>query len=347
MKKRIFSVTAASFVATLFFVFWCSSTVLAQTTLTYSIFFPATHAQAKAGESWAKEIEKRTGGKVKINIFAGGSLTPADQTFDGVEKGISDIGMSCFAYTRGRLPLLEALDLPMGYPNGTVATLVANDFVKKMKPKELDGVKVLYLHAHGPGLLHTQKPVNSMADMKGMKIRSTGLSAKIVEALGGVSVAMPQGGTYEALQKGVVQGTLAPMETLKGWKQGQVVKYTIDCTNIGYTTAMFVTMNKNKWNSLPKDVQKVFDDVSQEWIAVAGKAWDDADAEGYKFSTGLGNKMIKLSAAEEDKWEAAVKPVAAGYIKAMESKGLPGKQAVQEVASLIKKHSRANKNNRL
>ena len=342
MKKGIIFVTATSFAA-LFIMFLFSSTVLAQTTLTYSIFFPATHAQAKAGENWAKEIEKRTGGKVKINIFAGGSLTPADQCFDGVVKGISDIGMSCFAYTRGRLPLLEALDLPMGYPSGMVATLVANDFVKKMNPKELSDVKVLYLHAHGPGLLHTQKPVSSMADLKGMKIRSTGLSAKIVENLGGVSVAMPQGGTYEALQKGVVQGTLAPMETLKGWKQAQVIKYTTDCTNIGYTTAMFVVMNNKKWNSLPKDVQKVFDDVSDEWIAVAGKAWDDADAEGYKYSAELGNKMIKLSDAEEAKWEAAVKPVAESYIKSTESKGLPGKQAVQEVASLIKKHSKAKK----
>lgn len=342
MKKGIIFVTATSFAA-LFIMFLFSSTVLAQTTLTYSIFFPATHAQAKAGENWAKEIEKRTGGKVKINIFAGGSLTPADQCFDGVVKGISDIGMSCFAYTRGRLPLLEALDLPMGYPSGMVATRVANDFVKKMNPKELSDVKVLYLHAHGPGLLHTQKPVSSMADLKGMKIRSTGLSAKIVENLGGVSVAMPQGGTYEALQKGVVQGTLAPMETLKGWKQAQVIKYTTDCTNIGYTTAMFVVMNKKKWNSLPKDVQKVFDDVSGEWIAVAGKAWDDADAEGYKYSAELGNKMIKLSDAEEAKWEAAVKPVAESYIKSTESKGLPGKQAVQEVASLIKKHSKAKK----
>ncbi|HOG81735.1 MAG TPA: TRAP transporter substrate-binding protein [Smithellaceae bacterium] len=342
MKKRSFFVRVSLFTA-LFVTFLFGSSVMAQTTLTYSIFFPATHAQAKAGESWAKEIEKRTGGKVKINIFAGGSLTPADQCFDGVEKGISDIGMSCFAYTRGRLPLLEALDLPMGYPNGMVATLVANDFVKKMQPKELDGVKVLYLHAHGPGLLHTQKPVNSLANMKGMKIRSTGLSAKIVENLGGVSVAMPQGGTYEALQKGVVQGTLAPMETLKGWKQAQVVKYTTDCTNIGYTTAMFVVMNKKKWNSLPKDIQKAFDDVSQEWIAVAGKAWDDADVEGYKYSAELGNKVIKLPAAEEAKWEAAIKPVTEKYIKNAESKGLPGKQAVAEVKALIKKHSKVKK----
>lgn len=343
MRKGIFSVTVTSFAATLFIALWCASSVLAQTTLTYSIFFPATHAQAKAGESWAKEIEKRTGGKVKINIFTGGSLTPADQCYDGVVKGISDIGMSLFAYTRGRFPLLEVLDLPMGYPNGMVATLVANDFITKMKPKELDDVKVLYLHAHGPGLLHTQKPVNTMADLKGMKIRSTGLSAKIVENLGGVSVAMPQGGTYEALQKGVVQGTLAPMETLKGWKQAQVVKYTTDCTSIGYTTAMFVVMNKKKWEALPKDVQKAFDDVSHEWIAIAGKAWDDADAEGYKYSAELGNKIIKLSDAEEAKWEAAVKPVAEGYIKNMESKGLPGKQAVQEVAALIKKHAKDKK----
>lgn len=343
MKKGIVSITVSSFVAALFLIFWSNSIALAQTTLTYSIFFPATHAQAKAGENWAKEIEKRTGGKIKINIFSGGSLTPADQCFDGVVKGISDLGMSCFAYTRGRLPLLEALDLPMGYPSGMVATRVANDFVKKMNPKELDDVKVLYLHAHGPGLLHTQKPVHKIADIKGMKIRSTGLSAKIVENLGGISVAMPQGGTYEALQKGVVQGTLAPMETLKGWKQAQVIKYTTDCTNIGYTTAMFVVMNKKKWEALPKDVQKVFDDVSQEWIAVAGKAWDDADVEGYKFSAGLGNKVIKLSDAEKAKWEAAVKPVAENYIKSVESKGLPGKQAVAEVKALIKKHSKARK----
>jgi len=112
----------------------------AATQLTYSIFFPPTHGQAKAGEAWAREIEKRTNGQVKINVLAGGSLTPADQCFDGALKGISDIGMSCFAYTRGRFPMMEALDLPMGYPNGRVATRVANDFFENFKAKELEGV---------------------------------------------------------------------------------------------------------------------------------------------------------------------------------------------------------------
>ena len=160
----------------------------------------------------------------------------------------------------------------MGYPTGMIATKVANDFAKTMNPPELNDVKLLYIHAHGPGLLHTQKPVSTLADLQGMKIRSTGLSSKIVKSLGAVSVAMPQGDTYEALQKGVVQGTFAPVETLKGWKQGQVVKYTIDCSGIGYTTAMFEVMHKQKWEKLPKDEQKVFEAVSREWIAVAGKA---------------------------------------------------------------------------
>ncbi len=342
MKKSTFFGTTFSFsVLLVTLVFY--SAVFAQTTLTYSIFFPATHAQAKAGESWAKEIEKRTGGKVKINIFAGGSLTPAPQVYDGVVKGISDIGMSCFAYTPGRFPLIEALDLPMGYPTGMVATKVANDFAKKMNPPELTDVKLLYIHAHGPGLLHTQKPVAKLADLQGMKIRSTGLSSKIVKSLGGVSVAMPQGDTYEALQKGVVQGTFAPVETLKGWKQGQVVKYTTDCAGIGYTTAMFVVMNKQKWDKLPKDVQKVFEDVSSEWITVAGKAWDDADDEGYKFIAGLGNKVIKLTPEESVKWEKSVEPVVDEYVKTMEDKNIPGKKAVDEVRTLIKLHSQAGK----
>ncbi|HNY65497.1 MAG TPA: TRAP transporter substrate-binding protein [Deltaproteobacteria bacterium] len=305
--------------------------------LTYSIFFPPTHAQAKAGEEWAREIEKRTNGAVKINVFPGGTLTSANDCYDGVVRGISDIGMSCFAYTRGRFPVMEVLDLPLGYPSGTAATQIANEFYSEVKPKELDDVHVLYIHAHGPGLLHTKKPVTTLKDIKGVKIRSTGLSAKLVEALGGVPVAMPQPGTYEALQKGVVDGTFAPMETMKGWKQGEVVKSTTDCQNIGYTTAMFVVMNKAKWDALPEDVKKVFTDVSAEYVAIHGKAWDDADAEGLNFVKGLGNGILTLPAAEAEKWKAAVKPVIDGYVKAAKEKGLEGDKYVASLTDKIAK----------
>ena len=231
--------------------------------LTYSIFFPPSHGQCQAAVAWAEEIGKRTNGRVQIQVFPAGTLTKAKQCYDGVVNGISDIGMSVFAYTRGRFPVMEALDLPLGYPSGLVATRTANAFYEKFQPKELSQVKLLYLHAHGPGLLHTKGPVQSMADLEGMKIRSTGLSAKIVEKLGGVPVAMPQPSTYDALQKGVVEGTFGPIEVLKGWKQGEVVKSTTDCKSVGYTTAMFVVMNRSKWEKLPADVQKIFTELSQ------------------------------------------------------------------------------------
>jgi len=305
--------------------------------LTYSVFFPPTHGQAEAAAAWSKEVEKRTAGQVKINIFAGGTLTPADQCYDGVVKGISDIGMSCFAYTRGRFPLIEALDLPLGYPNGRVATRVANDVIRKFNPKELADVKVLYVHAHGPGLLHTKKPVSRLEELKGMKIRSTGLSAKITEALGAVPVAMPQGATYEALQKGVVEGTFAPMETIKQWKQAEVIKSTTECYGVGYTTAMFVVMNLKRWNALPKDIQKILDDVSNEWIDIHGKNWDTSDVDGRKFSLSLGNKMVPLSKEENARWGKAVRPIIDDFTKAAEAKGLPGKAFVKEIEQGIQR----------
>jgi len=303
--------------------------------LTYSIFFPPSHDQCKAGEAWAREIEKRTNGEVKITVFPAGTLTKANQCYDGVASGISDIGMSCFAYTRGRFPIMEALDLPHGYPNGQVATHVANDFVAKMNPKELKDVKVLYLHAHGPGLLHTKTAVRSLDDLKGLKIRSTGLSEKVTKALGGVPVAMPQPATYEALQKGVVEGTFTPIETLKGWKQAEVVKFTTDCKGVGYTTAMFVVMNLKKWNALPEEIRQVFEDVSKEWIDTHGKVWDKSDAEGREYTLSLGNEIIPLPEAENARWVIAVKPVIDEYISTNEKKKLPGNKAVQEIKRLI------------
>ncbi|MFO7559588.1 MAG: TRAP transporter substrate-binding protein [Desulfobacterales bacterium] len=303
--------------------------------LSYSIFFPASHGQCQAGMDWAKEIEKRTDGKVKITVFPGGTLTAANQCFDGVVKGISDIGMSCFAYSRGRFPVMEAVDLPLGYPDGMVATRVANEFYKKIKPEELSGVKVLYIHAHGPGLLHTKTPVKTLDDMKKMKIRSTGLSAKVVEALGGVPVAMPQGSTYESLQKGVVEGTFGPMEVLKGWRQAEVIKHTTDCSVVGYTTAMFVVMNLDKWNALPADTQKILSDVSDEWIDVHGKTWNEVDLNGREYTLGLKNTIIELSKEENARWKNAVSPVIEDYKKEVGKKGLSGKQYVNELIELI------------
>jgi TRAP-type C4-dicarboxylate transport system substrate-binding protein len=303
--------------------------------LSYSIFFPPSHIQCKTAEAWAAEVEKRTDGRVKITTYPGGSLTKAPQCYDGVVKGISDIGMSCFAYTRGRFPLLEGLDLPVGYPDGLTASRVATEMVRKYEPEEVSDVKVLYVHAHGPGIMASKKPVRSLEDVAGLKVRATGLSAKIVEALGGTPVAMSQPQTYEALQKGVVEATLCPIETLKGWKQGEVIEYVTDSSDIGYTTSMFVVMNKDKWNSLPADLQAIIDEVSTEWVDAHGEAWNEADAEGRAFVDELGREVIPLSDEEAAKWKAAVAPILDQYVETTTAKGLPGDAFLKDVQEKV------------
>ena len=151
--------------------------------LGYANFFPPTHVQAKLGAEWAAEVEKRSNGKVKITYYPGGALLKGPKIYDGILTGITDIGMSVFGYSRGVFPAMEVIDLPNAYPNGKVATLVINDFYNTFKPKELDKVKVMYLHAHGPGLLHTKKPVKRLEELKGLKVRSYGFNAKMVSAL--------------------------------------------------------------------------------------------------------------------------------------------------------------------
>ena len=302
----------------------------------YAVFFPATHLQAQTAEAWAKEVEKRTNGQIKITMFHGGSLSNAAQTYEAVESGVADIGMSVFAYTRGRFPLIEALDLPLGYPDGVTATKIANEMVKKYQPEELSGVHVLYLHAHGPGIHASKKKISGAADIAPLKVRATGLSAKIVEALGGTPVSMSQGDTYEALQKGVVDATFCPIETLKGWKQGEVIDYVVDTKAIGYTTTMFAVMNKDKWEALPADLQNIVTEVSDEWIVRQGEAWDAADKAGEDYVKELGKEFISLPEAEQKALVDAMKPVYDEYVKATTEKGLPGDKFLADIQAMLK-----------
>jgi len=302
----------------------------------YAVFFPASHLQAQTAEAWAQEIEKRSDGQIKITFFPGGTLTKAAQTYEAVVSGITDIGMSVFAYSKGRFPLLEGLDLPVGYPDGTTATRIANNMVEKYEPEELSDVHVLYLHAHGPGILASKKGIARPEEIASMKIRATGLSASIVSALGGTPLSMSQGDTYEALQKGVVDATFCPVETLKGWKQGEVIDYVIDTKAIGYTTTMFVVMNNARWDSLPEKLQTIFSQVSDEWIVKQGEAWDESDRQGEEFVRELGKTFISFSEADNDFLVSAMNPIYDEYVKKTGDKGLPGNLFLNDIREMMK-----------
>ncbi len=312
-------------------------TTSAQVKLNYSIFFPAPAKQTVDATAWAKEIEKRTNGKVQITMFPGGTLTPPDKCYDGVVKGISDIGYSVLAYTRGKFPLTEVADLPLGIKSGLVATKLINEYYKKFNPKEFNEVKVMYLHGHGPGFIHTKKAVRTLEDIKGMKIRCTGLAAKIATALGATPVAMPMSETYDSLSRGVVDGSMAPMEALSTWKWGEVVKFSTEDYGASYSTGFFAVMNKEKWNALPPDIQKIIEKINEEWIEKTGKVWDDVDKAGKEFTLKLGNQIISLSKEENEKWAKAVRPLLDEYVKNMKDKGLPGEAALKFYMDQLKK----------
>ncbi|MGE4557949.1 MAG: TRAP transporter substrate-binding protein [Desulfovibrionaceae bacterium] len=311
--------------------------------LTYSNFFPPSHIQSKLAESWCREVEKRTGGKVKIDYFPGGSLTKAPQCYDGVVQQMSDIGMSALAYTRGRFPAMAAVDLPMGYKSGKAATEVANRVYEKFQPRELSDVVVMYFHAHGPGILHTAKtPVKKLEDLQGLKLRATGNSGQLVKTLGGTPVAMSMPDSYQAIQKGVVDGGMYPVETNKGWKMAEVVDYMTETYPVAYTTTFFVVMNRDRWSALAPDVQQAIRDVNKEWVAKHGAAWDESDVEGRKFFLAEGGEVIPLDAAESKRWVAAAHPMLEEYVQQANKRSLDGQAILDFIQATLAKEQQGS-----
>ena len=309
----------------------------AETKLTYSNFFPTTNHQSKLAEAWCQEVGKRTNGKVVVEYYPGGTLTKAKQCYDGVVEGMSDIGLSCLAYSRGRFPVMAAVDLPLGYTSAAQATKTANAVYKEFKPAELSDVEVMYFNGHGPGLLFTvQKPVKTLADIKGEKIRATGNSAKLVKALGGTPVAKPMPENYQLLQKGVVDGSMHPIESNKSFKLGEVCKYGTDSFGVAYTTVFFIVMNKDKWAAIDADSQQIIREINEEWAAKHAAAWDEADAAGRQFFMDQGGKIMELSAEESEAWVMAAKPVLDGYVAETTEKSLDGKAILEFTQSTLK-----------
>ncbi len=305
-------------------------------TLKYSTFSnPGMKSYAKL-EQYCKEVEKRTNGRVKLQLYPGSTLTPAQFTYNAVLDGVADVGHLVFSYSRGTFPLIEILDMPLGSRSGSLSTHLMNAWYKQFKPKELEELKILFLTGLGPNIIHTKKPVNQLSDLKGMKIRTTGLGEKIVTALGGVPVGMAMPETYDAIQKGVTQGVLAPMEALYNWKFAEVVKYTTPLYGANSSPCLAMVMSKKKWDSLPADIRQVWDKFNEEWIGVIAKMYDDQDAEGEAFAKTKGVKVLSLSKEDQAKCAAAVKPILDDYAKRMKAKGLPGDQSVKFCLDYIK-----------
>jgi TRAP-type C4-dicarboxylate transport system substrate-binding protein len=201
-------------------------------------------------------------------------------------------------------------------------------------------VKVLFLEANGPSMLGTKKPVYNLEDLKGMKIRAHGLSAKIINTLGGSAVGMPVTEAYDAISKGVAEGIVIDWGGLYNFKLGEVVKNHTEGRAFSYSSAFYTVMNKDKWNSLPKDIQDIIDKLNEEWIEKVANFWADWEVMGRTELRKMGNKVIVLSEDENARWAALLKPLLSDYVKAAKEKGLPGEEALKFCQDFLKTHDK-------
>lgn len=306
--------------------------------LSFASFTSATSAAAQISEAWLKEIERRTNGGIKFNRYWGGTLLTGKNMYEGVTGGIAHLGVNVFGYTPGRFPLWEVMDLPVGFPNTKVSNRVQWEVFKKFNPNELAKSKVLILFNCSPCSIWSKVPIRKLEDMKGLEIRATGYTAKMVQALGGTPVGAPQPEVYEMLQKGIVKGTWSSLDVLKSFKQADVTKYV--SLNGLYSSSFYMVMNLKAWNSLPADIQKTINDYSEEHIMTAANMWEERHKEGLQYAKDKGLEIITLPPDELVRWKKAVHPLLGDYVTKMKFQGLPGQEILDEVIRLREKYTK-------
>ena len=312
--------------------------------LKVSIAYPAKHPlTTKAFGVWAKQLEERTGGKVKVTLFPGGTLSKIKENYDATVAGVCDISMYVPAYSAGRFPLSNAMNLPMLFPSSLVASQAAWDLYQQFPEfeKEYSDTKLLFFYFTPPYEIHTvKKAVNTMEDLKGLQIRTAGpISAKIMQAFGASPVAISMPEAYMGLQKGVLDGLVSPYGPMRGFKTANVTYYPTTTANL-FSNAFCVVMNINKWNRLPSDIQKAVQDVSGAKAAkLFGGLFDKITGPDKKYMKDKGDTFTTISPEEKKRWTDAVKGIRDKWVKDMAAKGMPSKKIMNEMIKLSEKYS--------
>lgn len=331
MRRKLGFVLSGIFLATLLAITWTPAPAMAgPIKLSYANFPPAPTFPCVQMERWKKEVEKRTGGKVAIDTYPGGTLLGAKNMIDGVIQGQADIGCLCMAYQPGRFVITNATSLPLSIPDARVASLVLWDLYKKYQPAAFSKVKVLTMFTCAPANIMSKKPVRTLDDIKGMDLRASGGAAQILKAWGANQVGMPMSATPEALQKGVVQGLFSSLEVMKDFKFAEFCRYATLTNTVIYPFG--VVMNMDSWNKLPKDVQKVMEDLGTEQAEWTGTYMDNHVTDSIAWSKKTYDvEFIKLTKKDLAAWNKMLKPITDKWIKGAKEKGLPARAIIKDI----------------
>jgi TRAP-type transport system periplasmic protein len=314
---------------------------LAQTTLTMSSWVsPQHHLTANVVQGWAAEVEKATGGRVKFTMLPKHPSAPPG-TFDAVRDGLVDLSYVTASYTPARHVMPLMAELPGAGETSLVNSVAYSRIHWKyfQKVGEYKGVKLLGVFTHGPGQMFTKKPVTTIADIQGLKIRTGGgVAEAVAKALGASAFVKPAPESYELLKSGVADGVFFPMESIVSFKLETVLEQATLFPGGMYSSAFGFFMNEDKWNKLPRQDQEAIEKISGEHIArLAGTSWDDADVKGLEALKKSGVKIVNASpelVAEVRKRSA---PIVEDWIKQATAKGVDAARILAEFREELKK----------
>ena len=317
-------------------------------TLKFHTFMsPQSQVWLTMHKPWMDKVSRESAGRIVFEGYPAMQLggTPV-QLYDQAKDGVVDIVWTLPGNTAGRFPRIEAFELPFMMNNAEATSKALWDYVQTQAVDEFKDTQVLALHTHGPGVIHTtDKPVRSVADMRGLKVRApTRQVTKLMANLGATPVGMPLPSIPDALNKGTIDGCVIPWEVVPSVKVHELTKHHAEFDPAGgclYTTTFVMAMNKAKYNALAPDLRKIIDNNSGLLTsALLGKTQQANDAQGRKSASDRGNTITTLNAAQAQEFRRKAGPVEAEWVLDMNKKGFDGKKLLDAARSLIEKHGK-------
>jgi len=289
-----------------------------------------------ANQQWFKKIEEVTQGRVKIEPYWSQTLAKGVDNWNAIKTGIADMGWCVHGYWADMTPLSDVINLPaLPFKTGEKGSEVLWRLYEKFPEfqRQYKDVHMLILHTSAPYfLITTKKQVKTIEDIRGLKLRVLGgVATEQMKALGAIPVLIPMPDTYLAMDKGVIDGMAAPWEATHAFRFYEVVKYytMVPLSGAGVDS---VPINKQKWDSLPKDIQQAITSVSGlEGSKFWGRNFFDAAEEGVLERAKQGNyQMVRYTPPPEElqRWIKASEPIWKEWVKKTEAKGYPSAQQV-------------------
>lgn len=296
---------------------------------------PVHHQHSVTFVNWAKELERRSGGRLKVDIYPAQQLGRLSQQYNLVRRGDVDIAFIMHGLPSGRFPLLELTHLPLLFESGEQASQVLMALVPEYLEAEHRDVKILYLFGHAPGVMHTSgRAVYAPADMHGLRVRHpSSVIGDTLRAWGASPAGISPGDIAENLDKGVIDGVVIPYDGVLSFRLAPYIDYSTEL--LSYVNSFGVVMNSRSYAALPRDLQRLIDETSGMAAArEVGARWDAAEEPGRAYMRDNGVEIIELSAAERQVFADASAHLFEERIAAVEARGLPGREFMRRVREL-------------